>query len=436
MLLEIIILILLLLTSGIFSMSEMAVVSARKSLLRQRAEEGDVGASTALSLAKEPTRFLSSMQIGITLISTLAGAFGGATLAREMSLQLQNHPYLGQYSDMVSVGAVVLAITYLNLLLAELVPKRLALSNPERVSSMLAAPMRAFSRMASPAISLLSISTDAIINILGVKSYSEPLVTEEEIRIMIDQGTTAGVFEEAEQDIVERVFRLGDRRAGAIMTPRTDIVWLDINDTAADIQRKITSGTFSLFPVCKGRLDNIIGMVQAKDLLSCTMKDQRVDLRSALLPPLIIPESMRALKILEKFKQTGIHLAMVIDEYGAVQGVVALSDIMEAIVGDIPHIEELAEPEIMQREDGSWLVDGSVAIEEFKEALALESLPEEENGLYQTVGGFVMMHLEKVPSTGDHFEWGGYRFEVVDMDEKRVDKLLVAPLKKDDANVI
>jgi putative hemolysin len=242
------------------------------------------------------------------------------------------------------------------------------------------------------------------------------------------------VIEEAEQDIVERVFRLGDRRAGAIMTPRTDIVWLDISDNAADIQRKITIGTFSLFPVCKGRLDNIIGMVQAKDLLSCTMKDQRVDLRSALLPPLIIPESMRALKILEKFKQTGIHLAMVIDEYGAVQGVVALSDIMEAIVGDIPHIEELAEPEIMQREDGSWLVDGSVAIEEFKEALALESLPEEENGLYQTMGGFVMMHLEKVPSTGDHFEWGGYRFEVVDMDEKRVDKLLVAPLKKDDAN--
>jgi putative hemolysin len=336
MLLEIIILILLLLTSGIFSMSEMAVISARKSLLKQRAKEGDVGASTALGLAKEPTRFLSSVQIGITLISTLAGALGGATLAREISLQLQQHPYLGQYSDMVSVAAVVLVITYFNLLLAELVPKRLALSDPERISSMLAAPMRAFSRMASPAISLLSISTDAIINILGVKSYAEPPVTEEEIKILIDQGTTAGVIEEVEQDIVERVFRLGDRRAGAIMTPRTDIVWLDINDNAAEIQRKITSGTFSLFPVCKGRLDNILGMVQAKDLLSCTMKDQRVDLKTALLPPLIIPESMRALKILERFKQTGIHLAIVIDEYGAVQGLVALSDIMEAIVGDIP----------------------------------------------------------------------------------------------------
>jgi len=431
MLLEIIILILLLLASGIFSMSEMAVVSARKSLLKQRAAEGDAGASTALSLAKEPTRFLSSVQIGITLISTLTGALGGATLAREFSLQLREHPYLGQYSDVMSVGIVVLAITYLNLLLAELVPKRVALSNPERISSILAAPMRAFSRMVSPAISLLSISTDLIINILGVKSYVEPPVTEEEIRIMIDQGTTAGVIEEAEQDIVERVFRLGDRRAGAIMTPRTDIVWLEINDSPEEIQRKLTSGTFSLFPVCKNRLDNILGMVQAKDLLSCTMKDQRVDLRSALLPPLIIPESMRALRILEKFKQTGIHLAVVIDEYGAVQGLVALSDIMEAIVGDIPHIEELAEPQIMQREDGSWLVDGSVAIEEFKDALTLESLPGEENSLYQTVGGFVMMHLEKVPSTGDHFEWDGYRFEVVDMDEKRVDKLLVAPLQKD-----
>jgi len=431
MLLEIIILILLLLASGIFSMSEMAVVSARKSLLKQRAAEGDAGASTALSLAKEPTRFLSSVQIGITLISTLTGTLSGATLAREFSLQLREHPYLGQYSDVMSVGIVVLAITYLNLLLAELVPKRVALSNPERISSILAAPMRAFSRMVSPAISLLSISTDLIINILGVKSYVEPPVTEEEIRIMIDQGTTAGVIEEAEQDIVERVFRLGDRRAGAIMTPRTDIVWLEINDSPEEIQRKLTSGTFSLFPVCKNRLDNILGMVQAKDLLSCTMKDQRVDLRSALLPPLIIPESMRALRILEKFKQTGIHLAVVIDEYGAVQGLVALSDIMEAIVGDIPHIEELAEPQIMQREDGSWLVDGSVAIEEFKDALTLESLPGEENSLYQTVGGFVMMHLEKVPSTGDHFEWDGYRFEVVDMDEKRVDKLLVAPLQKD-----
>jgi len=212
------------------------------------------------------------------------------------------------------------------------------------------------------------------------------------------------------------------------MTPRGEIVWLDIDDPAEEILRKIGSGSYSLFPVCRKKLDNVQGIVQSKDLLSCNLKDQKVDLKSSLLPPLFVPESMRALKVLEKFKQTGIHLAIILDEYGSVQGIVTLTDLLEGLVGDIPHIDELAEPQIMRRDDGSWLVDGALPVDEFKEALHLERLLDEENELYQTMGGFMMTHLEKVPATGDHFEWGGYRFEVMDMDEHRVDKVLVMPM--------
>jgi putative hemolysin len=270
-----------------------------------------------------------------------------------------------------------------------------------------------------------------VLRALGVKAYTEPSVTEEEIRILIDEGTTAGVIEEEEQDIMERVFSLGDRRVNSIMTPRGDIVWLEVDDSAAEISRKIAGGAYSMFPVCRKKLDNVLGVVQSKDLLSCNLADQKVDLRSSLLPPLFVPESMRALKVLEKFKQTGIHLAIVLDEYGSVQGIVSLVDLLEGLVGDIPHIDDLAEQQVVKRQDGSWLVDGSLPVDDFKEMVDPEGLPEEEESQYITLGGFVMTHLEKMPTTGDHFEWGGYRFEVVDMDERKVDKLLVTPLAKD-----
>lgn len=430
MIIEILIIILLIIANGIFVMSEMAVVLARKALLKQRAEEGNEGARAALGLAKEPTKFLSTTQIGITLVAILTGAFGGATIAGEAALFLENFAFIAPFSHAISIVAVVLCITYLSLVFGELVPKRIALSNPERISSLLAAPMHTFSVIISPIIFLLSTSTDLVLRMLRIKPYVEPTVTEEEIRVLIEQGTTEGVIEEEEQDIVERVFHLGDRRVDAIMTPRGEIVWLDIEDSPDEVQRKISSGPFSLFPISRRRLDNILGIVQAKDLLPCSMKDGKVDLKSSLLPPLFIPESMRALKVLERFKQTGIHLAIVIDEFGSVQGIVTLTDLLEAMVGDIPHIKELAEPMILKRENGSWLLDGALPVEEFKEAFHIDRLPDED--LYQTVGGFVMMHLERVPSTGDRFEWEGYRFEVMDMDEHRVDKLLLTPLKKDD----
>ena len=431
MLFEIIIILSLILANGLFSMAEMAVVSSQKTRLRQNASAGDAGAKVALELANNPNQLLSAVQIGISLIAILTGAYSGATVADELSVYLKDISLLAPYSEGLSLVVVVLLTTFFSLVIGELVPKRIALSNPERIASTVASPLRFFSGAVSPLILLLSGSTDLLLRALGVKTYVEPSVTEEEIRILIDQGTSAGVIEEEEQDIMERVFSLGDRPVNSIMTPRGDIVWLDIDDSAEEIQRKIAGGSYSMFPVCSKRLDNVLGVVQSKDLLSCNLLDNKIELKSALLPPLFVPESMRALKVLEKFKQTGIHLAIVLDEYGSVQGIVALIDLLEGLVGDIPHIDDLAEPEIMRRADGSWLVDGSLGVEEFKERLDIKSLPDEESGLYQSIGGFVMMQLEKVPSAGDHFEWNGYRFEVMDMDERRVDKLLVIPIRRD-----
>lgn len=429
---EILFIILLIIANGIFAMSEIAVVSSRKIRLQQRAKEGDLGARTALEMAESPSRFLSTIQVGITLIGILAGAYGGATIAEDLAEILALIPSLAPYGDVLSIVVVVLSITYLTIVLGELIPKRVALSNPEKIASFMAPSMNAFSTIVSPVVYLLSASTELLLKVFGIKPGEEPQVTEEEIRILIDRGATAGIIEEEEQDIVERVFRLGDQWAEAIMTPESEIVWLDMNDSAEDVQKKIASGPYSLFPVCKDRLDHVLGVVQAKDLLSCTIKDQKVDIKSFLLPPLFVPESMRALKVLERFKLTGIHLAIVLDEYGSVRGIVTLTDILEALVGDIPHIEELAEPQILKRDDGSWLVDGMLPIDEFKEAFQVENVHEEEDGRYQTVGGLVMMHLEKIPTTGDRFNWGGYRFEVVDMDEHRVDKVLVTLADRSD----
>lgn len=433
MITEIIILLLLIIANGIFSMSEIAIVSARKALLKQHAEEGDSSAQKALELAEEPTEFLSTIQVGITLIGILVGAYAGATLSENLAEYLEMISPLAPYSNALSIIVVVVVITYFTIVIGELVPKRLALNNPEKIASRIAIPMTTFSRIASPVIALLSASTELILRALGVKKYEQPKLTEEELKVMLDEGFTAGVIEEAEQDIMERVFRLGDRSADAVMTPRKEIVWLDINDTPEVIRDKLSSGPYSLFPVCKGRLDNVLGIVQSKDLLYCSIKDEKVDLKSNLLPPLFVPESMKALRVIGKFKQTGIHLAIVVDEYGSVQGVVTLTDLLEELVGDIPHIDELGEPQIMKREDGTWLLDGMLPIDEFKETFQIAELPGEKEELYQTVGGFVMMHLEKIPKEGDHFEWDEYRFEVMDMDEHRVDKILLSPSGKENA---
>lgn len=430
LIIEIIFIILLIAGNGVLAMSELAIVSARKVRLQHLADRGDMRARAALQLANEPNEFLSTVQIGITLVGILAGTFGGATIAEQLADRLESFPPLADYSEAIAVAVVVLSITYFSLVFGELVPKRLALSNSERIASGLARPMRLLSIIAAPAVRLLTFSTDVVLRLAGIKPPRETPVTEDEIRMLIRQGTTAGVFDKAEEDLIKNVFRLGDRRVSALMTPRQDIVWLDANDPPKLNQRRVAESPHSRFPVCEGHLDKLVGVVRAKDLLTHQVNQQPFDLRLAMRQALVIPESMQALKALELFRQTGRHLAIIMDEHGGTEGLITHHDILASIVGDFPLIGEPPEHRVVRREDGSWLMDGALLIDEFREILQMRRLPGEESGAFQTLGGFIMSFLGRVPSVGEHFEWNGLRFEVVDMDGRRVDKVLVSPLGK------
>ncbi len=433
--LEVLIILVLLLANGVFAMSEIAVVSARKAWLQKHANEGDKGAQAALELANSPSHFLSTVQIGITLIGVMAGAFGGTTLAKPLALYLQTIPWLTAYSTPISLGVVVVCITFVSLLLGELVPKRLALHRPEQIASLAAIPMRLLSHLAGPLVGLLVFITDSLLRILGLRSNQESPVTEEEVKVLIDQGTKEGTFEQAERDMVKRVFRLGDRRVASLMTPRRDIVWLDVEDSIEEVQRKLIDSTHSRFLVAEGHLDNLAGVVYAKDLLAKTLAGIPLDLRSILRQPLVIPESTVALNLLESFKQSGTHIALIVDEHGGVQGLVTLNDVLEAIVGDISSIDAQTEPAVVKREDGSLLLDGMLRIDDLKAILQVSALPGEQNGYYHTLAGFIMMKMGRIPSAADHFNWGGFRFEVVDMDGRRIDKVMVMPPPRDSAAV-
>ncbi|WP_392530303.1 hemolysin family protein [Nostoc sp. C117] len=424
---EILIILVLIIANGVFSMSEMAIVSARKVRLQQLANQGDAKAKAALKLAESPNHFLSTVQVGISLIGILTGAFGGATIAARLAVYVRLIPLLAPYSEPISFGIVVLLITYFSLIVGELVPKRLALNNPERIASIVAIPMQALATIASPVVYLLSASTDLILRILGITASTEPQVTEEEIKILIEQGTEAGTFEEAEQDMVERVFRLGDRPVSYLMTPRPDIVWLDLDDTAEENRQKMVDSAYSRYPVCQAGLDNVLGVIPVTDLLARSFRGEPLDLTVGLRQPVFVPESTRGLKVLELFKQTITHMALVVDEYGVIQGLVTLNDIMSEIVGDVPSMDGQDEPQAVQREDGSWLLDGMLAVEDFLELFGMEEWESEERGSYQTLGGFVITHLGRIPAAADHFEWEGMRIEVMDMDGNRVDKVLVVP---------
>lgn len=422
--LEILILLVLIFVNGLFSMSEMAIISARKVRLQQLANQGSTSARAALELADAPNRFLSTVQVGITLIGILTGAFGGATIADKLAGYLRLIPGLALYSQAIAFSLVVVTITYLSLIIGELVPKRLALNNPERIAAAVAIPMRMVASIASPVVHLLSASTDLVLRLLGIEPSTDPQVTEEEIKVLIEQGTEAGTFEEVEQDMLERVFRLGDRPVSALMTPRPDIVWLDMEDSAEENRLKMMDSAHSRFPVCQSGLDNALGVMYVTDLLARSLSGQPLDLTASLRQPIFVPESTRGLKVLELFKQTGIHLALVVDEYGVIQGLVTLNDIMVEIVGDVPSVNQMEEPQAVQREDGSWLLDGMLPVDEFFEIFDMEDLLEN-RGNYQTLGGFVITHLGRIPAAAEHFEWEGMRFEVMDMDGNRVDKVLV-----------
>jgi putative hemolysin len=425
---QIVIILLLILANGLFAMAELAVVSARKARLQELADQGNASARSALSLAESPNRFLATVQIGITMIGTLAGAFGGATLSEPLAAYIERIPALQPYSQTIAFGIVVVLITYLSLILGELVPKRLALNSPEKIAATMAAPMQFLSGITGPIVSLLSVSTELVLKLLRVNPHSnEPLVTEEEIKILLRQGAEAGAFEEAEQDMVERVFHLGDQQANTLMTPRLDICWLDLNDPMEVNRQKMIDSHHSRFPVCQETLDNVLGVVHVSDVLNRSLLGEPIDLTAMLRQPLLIPESTRALKILELFKQSGTHITFVVDEYGVIQGLVTLNDVMEVIIGDVSFIDQPQEADIIQREDGSWLLDGMLSINELKEVLQLEKLPGEARGNFQTLGGFVITNLGHIPKSSDHFVWDGFRFEVMDMDGNRVDKVLVVP---------
>jgi putative hemolysin len=426
---EIFVILLLIIFNGIFALSEIAIVSARKIRLEQLAAQGDKQAQTALDLANDPNQILSTVQIGITLIGIFAGAYGGANLTDRLATLLQAIPLLASNSRGIALALVVLSITYLSLVIGELVPKRLALNSPEKIAKLVAFPLRWLSLIVAPVVHLLSTSTNLVLHLLGVKTTStEPLVTEEEIKVMIQQGTEAGMFEEAEQDMVEQVLRLGDRRVSTLMTARPEIVWLDLEDSAETNRYKIVTSNHSRFPVCQGSLDDVLGVVQVTDLLSDCFASQPFELTSCLRQPLFVPESTRGLKMLELFKESGNHVALVVDEYGVIQGLVTINDILEAIIGEITSLDNQETPQVTQREDGSWLLDGTLLIEDFRELFELDELPGERQGNYHTLGGFVITHLGKIPTAADHFEWREFRFEVMDMDGNRVDKVLVVPL--------
>ncbi len=419
---EIFILVVLLLINGIFVMSEMAVVSSRKARLQQQANEGNRRAARALHLAQHPNNFLSTVQIGITLVSVLLGAVGGRAFSAPLAAALKRWPPAASYADSLAFGIVVVIITASSLLLGELIPKRLALHSPERVAAALAGPMTFISRVFTPLVWLLSKATDFALRVLGIKPSTEPPVTEEEIQLMIDQGTEAGVFEEAEQDMVEGVFSLSDSRVYSLMTPRTEITWLDIQDSPDQIRKKITESPYSRFPVCQDSLDVVLGIVKARDLLGPpSLSSEGFRLKDKLRPAFYIPETMLASRALEIFKEKNAELMLVIDEFGSLQGLLTLNDIIEEIVGDIE-----AEAQATQRQDGSWLLDGLLPIDDFKEIFHVDKLPHESE--YKSLSGFVMITLGRVPQAADHFEWNGLRFEVMDMDGRRVDKVLVTTL--------
>lgn len=431
---DILIIFILILANGALAMSELAIISARKERLQQWAEDGNVKARAALELANAPSPFLATVQVGITLVGVLSGVFGGYRIANDLADWLSLFPALAPYSHALALGTVVLAISFLSLLFGELAPKRLALNNPERIAAVVAPGMGLLSTIASPAVRLLSASTDLILRLAGIKPSAEPPITEEEIKLLISQGTVAGVFEEAEQEMLERVLRLGDRRVGVLMTPRKRIAWLDINDPPEKNRRLMARSIHSRFPVCRERLTNILGIVHVRDLLVRSLAGQPLNLRTALKQPLFVLESMHVLKVLERFKESGTQMAMVIDEYGTIEGLVTLTDILEAVVGDLPSVDERGEAKVIQREDGSWLIDGLLPVDELKEMFHIKALPAEKGGHFQTLGGFAMTYLKRIPSAGDHFECCGLRFEIVDMDGHRVDKLLVAQIQQPGAD--
>ncbi|MBO0739424.1 MAG: HlyC/CorC family transporter [Alphaproteobacteria bacterium] len=422
------IVLLLIVVNGIFAMAEIALVSARRARLVPLAETGNSGAQAALELKADPSRLLSTVQIGVTLIAVLSGTFGQATLGDRLERYLGMYPgFVARYSHVISMAVVVIGISYFSLILGELVPKRLALFYPERIAAALGRFMAAVSRLGAPIEWFLSASTDLVLRLLPLRAPSPPSVTDEEITFMLREGAATGHIPQAETAIVEMALRLGDRRANTVMTPRMQIAWLDLDDPEEENRRKIRETVYSRFPVVQGGSQQVIGIVQAKDLLASCLAGQPLDLRAATRPPLYLPNTVTVLRVLDAFKNSGEPMALIVDEYGDLEGLVTPSDILEALVGDIPGSGE-ADQRVVRRDDGTWLIAGMVGLDELKQLLGISRLSGEDPD-FHTLGGYLMARLNRVPMEADRITAGEYRFEVVKMDGRRVDRVLVSPIK-------
>jgi putative hemolysin len=429
---EILIISLLILAYGAFTLSEMAVINARKSQLQEWMKSGNHRARIALEIALAPNKFLSALQIGISLMSILIGVFAGRSLGTWLGVYLALIPFIGPWHEEIGLVLVVLALTLVSLIIGELVPRRLALRFPEQIAMVVSLPLWALTKFTSPLMKVLNSSTDAVCRLFGRHQIKEQSVTEEEVRTLVRQGAAAGVFEESEQDMVEAVLRLGDKNARSLMTPRTQIAWLDLESNSEQIRQKIISSGHSCFPVGSGSLDKVTGVVLAKNLLAHNLAGNVIELSALMQQPLFVPRTLSVLEVLDSFKKSGKHIALVVDEYGGIEGLLTHHDILEAIAGDIPFGGTPHDPKAVQRHDGSWLLDGMLSVDEFKEIFHLANLPGEKRDAYQTLGGFVFTQMGRIPAVSDAFEWNDLRIEVVDMDGKRIDKVLVSSLVKED----
>ncbi len=412
--------------NGLLALAEIAIVSARRAHLRKLAAHGNARAVAALALAETPSRFLCVVQIGINFVGALLGVYGGATLAGSIADAIS--PVFGARAHGVAIALVVIGITGLVVFFGELIPKRIALSNPERYALLLARPLRLLTWLATPAVWLASIATEAVVKVFSLGRITGQKVSDEEIAQLIEQGQNEGVFHAAEKRMVEGVLALDRLPVTAIMNPRPRMVWLNIDEPDETNWRRIVTSGHSHFPVYRGDTDNILGMISVKALWANSAAGFRTPMNDLLTQPLRVPETTTCIQALEAFKRSGRHIGLVVDEFGTTQGIVTLIDVLEAIVGDLPSRGQAPGPDAKKRPDGSWLIDATLPINDLKETLHLSVLPGEEHVDFQTLGGFMMTHLGRIPTAGDAFETGGYRWEVVDMDHFRIDKVLVAPL--------
>jgi len=423
---DISLLLILILLNGVFAMSEIAIVGSKRTRLLQMAETGSAGARHALKLSSEPTRFLSSVQVGITSIGILNGAIGEASIASRLRTSFEHVPVLAPYAETLALGVMVVLLTYVSLILGELVPKRLALTHPEAIASIIARPLGVLASIGRPVVTLLSVSTDTILRLVGVRHVKQPAVTLEEIRVLLEQGADEGILEGAEHEMVANVLNLDERHVGTVLTPRSDVVFLDVRDPVDAHRDKLRQHPHSVVPLCEGGLDHVLGFVRSTRLLAQVMGGGALDLRALAEPALFVPETMTLMTVLEQFKRTHLPVALVVDEFGDTQGLVSLTDVTSSIVGDLP-TEPGEEPLVVRREDGSWLMDGGLDLDTVLRTIDIESLlSDEERQHYHTLCGLAMAALGRVPRIGDLFERRGHRFEVVDMDGNRVDRVLVS----------